>query len=364
MAKQIAYTSNAPRFSRAWWLSGLRNLFAVAVITALIWLYADLQFITVKEFKATIQLTTGKAQNLTLLDENLNPINKREIEVVFDLSGPKSILEEFEVKLENAGGMIEFDLSKISMPEEPFIPTKDILQSSTFVEDLKLTVKDATPETLPCNLEKMLEKEIPVEFDDSGLILAEEPTISPAKVSIRIAKSQWESLPVGMTPRLKTSRVDPQDALPNEQVTLKVPLLTFVTDGIEVTPDPASVEVTLMVSQLVEPQTVTVAIQILAPPKWTMDGTWKEYELVGKADSLEWRKKIKISGAKKELDQLKPSDIEAYLVLTDEDKKPIESWDSREVVIHLPQELNLKLVGEKPKVNFKLVKRLPSVTAE
>ena len=48
-------------------------------------------------------------------------------------------------------------------------------------------------------------------------------------------------------------------------------------------------------------------------------------------------------------------DVQAYLVLTDDDKKPV-SWWSRQVEVRLPQKLNLSLLGAPPTVTFKLEK--------
>jgi len=98
-----------------------------------------------------------------------------------------------------------------------------------------------------------------------------------------------------------------------------------------------------------------VAVQVLAPPTWSTENTWKDYSLVGKEGPAEWQKTIEVSGPKKDIDQLTPARVQAYILLTDDDKKPT-SWWSREVVVRFPEDMQVKLVGAKPVVNFRLAK--------
>ena len=64
MRSRDYYMSEEPRFSRRWWLRGLRTLFWIALISVLIWLYADLEHSKEREFRATIRLNTGKSSSL------------------------------------------------------------------------------------------------------------------------------------------------------------------------------------------------------------------------------------------------------------------------------------------------------------
>ena len=96
-------------------------------------------------------------------------------------------------------------------------------------------------------------------------------------------------------------------------------------------------------------------------PSWLEDGTWRQYVLK-RQNPAEWRAKIQVSGTRKDLDQLKGGAVQAYNLLTDDDKKPIESWLTRQVVVHLPRELNLSLLGTRPSVSFKLEKAPAAAT--
>ena len=48
--------------------------------------------------------------------------------------------------------------------------------------------------------------------------------------------------------------------------------------------------------------------------------------------------------------------MQAFVVLTEDDKKPVESWLIRQIEVRLPRRLSLSLVGTNPSVSFKLEK--------
>ena len=121
-------------------------------------------------------------------------------------------------------------------------------------------------------------------------------------------------------------------------------------------PQTSSVRITLEVSQRTDTKNLPVSVHVLSPLSWSTDGTWNEYILVPK-DPLEWTPNIQITGAREDLDRLNVQDVQAYIVLTDEDKKPIDSYLESKIIVHLPEGLKLNLTGEMPSVQFRLEKR-------
>jgi len=119
-----------------------------------------------------------------------------------------------------------------------------------------------------------------------------------------------------------------------------------------------TVNATVKVAEHTDTKDLTVSVAILAPPEWAEDDTWEKYILVRK-DKLEWRPRITVTGAKTDLEKLEEMkrDIVAYIVLSEGHKKFIETWEIEEVQIRFPQELQLKLVGEKLRVSFKMKSR-------
>ncbi len=59
--------SDLDRFSRDWWISGARTLLWVAVVTILIWVYADMRFTDRRTLLATVRLSTAPGSQLTLM---------------------------------------------------------------------------------------------------------------------------------------------------------------------------------------------------------------------------------------------------------------------------------------------------------
>jgi hypothetical protein len=129
--------------------------------------------------------------------------------------------------------------------------------------------------------------------------------------------------------------------------------------GLPVEPDQPTVRVRAKIHQLTETREITVPVQVLQPPSWLEDDTWREYTLSRK-DRAEWRVTLTVTGPRADLDRLKlkPDSVRAYITLTDEDRKPV-SWLTRQVEVQLPQGMNLQLSVAPPTVTFKLEKNAP-----
>ncbi|MDP6046712.1 MAG: hypothetical protein QGG25_13980, partial [Phycisphaerae bacterium] len=101
--------------------------------------------------------------------------------------------------------------------------------------------------------------------------------------------------------------------------------------------------------------------RIVTPAEWSEEGVWAEYKLVRK-DRIEWRTKITVTGPRKDIDILKTDKtktVDAYIVLTDSDTEPIDSWSSRKVTLRFPPGLQIQLASgqTEPTVQFRLEKR-------
>jgi len=190
-----------------------------------------------------------------------------------------------------------------------------------------------------------------VVLDYRGAPRADKPTVEPPTVTVRVASSAWRRMQPN--PEVRTVLQDLSD--PGKGETFPCQLVPSIA-GIPVELSVSVVTVTAKISQRTDIKTVTIDIGLLLPPAWVRDKTWQEYTLQQK-DPLEWRREITVAGPKKDLDQLRTEDVRASVELTEDDKKPVESWLTRQVRIHLPPSLQLRLVGEAPTVQFKLVKR-------
>ncbi|MDY6913742.1 MAG: hypothetical protein SVT52_04715 [Planctomycetota bacterium] len=358
MTKIRVYTEDHPRFSRRWWLTQGRNLFWVAVISILIWIYADIEKSETWDYSAKIRLNTEQAGNLMLLSEdNKAGVTFKEVDVTFKVAGSSSNLYEFGRWLKSKAAILEHDVSVYGPSETPHvIRAEQVLQRAGGLEKFGLTVNTISPSVIEVKLDRRIRvSDIPVQFDYIGATLDADPVVSPQQVDIFVAESLWKIIQkLTDKPVLKTRQVD----LRNEQTDKPLEVIPSIA-GVAVEPETKTVQVAVRISQRIDTKSLRVAVGVVTPAGWGEDGTWAEYALVRK-DPLEWRPQITVRGTKKDLDQLRPEDIQAHVVLGDEDKKPVASWLERKVVIRFREQLKLELVGGNPTVKFKLQKRSPA----
>ncbi|HUT01090.1 MAG TPA: hypothetical protein VM031_01445 [Phycisphaerae bacterium] len=330
-----------PRYTRAWWLARGRSALWVAVVTVLVWIYADVEFTDEKELSATIQLSTPAAGKLVLL-------SRKRVAVSFKVQGRRSALDRLEQHLHMPKTVVRYQVAE----GDTEISTRDVLNRSPLFLREGLTCLSASPSSVKVRLDRKISvPDIPVKFEYTGAFPSK-VTIEPPKMDIRVAKTEWEQV----------KKAEPSPVLRTVSVALKsgqsdkpfdVEVIRRIA-GVPVEPERLTVTVTVKIAQLTETEELTVPVQVVSPTNWLEDGTWQQYVLK-RQNAAEWRAKIQVTGTRKHLDQLKGGAVQAYIVLTDDDKKPV-SWLTRQVVVHLPRELNLSRLGTGPSVTFKLEK--------
>jgi hypothetical protein len=197
---------------------------------------------------------------------------------------------------------------------------------------------------------------VPVRFVYQNATLAVEPK---AMVSVTAAESQWAKiLQLMPNPELNTTTKDLKDLPVGKPVSVEFALTGSIAS---VTVQPAKDVVSVEVEVLERTQTrkLTVSVRLLCPLAWANDGTWQRYTLEDPEEFLGWRPEITVTGSKKDLEALeaRAGEIDAYVQLTEADKKPVGSWLARTVTIRLPKDLNVQLAGEAPTVEFRLKQR-------
>ena len=320
----------------------------VVMVTAFLWVWADVEFTDEMELSATVQLTTAPSSNLVLLSKN-------RIRVNFKVQGRQRSLEQLQQRLDSPDVAIRHVVTE----GQDDVSVRDILNADEMIVREGMTVLSASPNHVPVQLDtRIYVPDIPVRFEYTGAEV-EEVQVVPIKMGIHVAKSDWE----------KILQREPKPALLTKQVDLKsvadaskpfqVEVIPQIS-GLPVEPDQPTVRVRAKIHQLTETREITVPVQVLQPPSWLEDDTWKEYTLSRK-DRAEWRVTLTVTGPRVDLDQLKlkPDSVRAYITLTDEDRKPV-SWLTRQVEVQLPRDLNLQLSGVGPTVTFKLEKNAPA----
>lgn len=362
MSKRKPYIPRTPRFSRGWFLGGARNLLWVLLVTALVWVYADMEFTTEQDYRLTVRLTTGSAENLTFVSSDDAGLN---IDMTFKLQGNRSQLDTFRRWLNDRNGVLAYDVSRYQPGKEAITDSAgSVLDRIVNFPKQGLTLLWANPATISFHLDwRIRVPNIPVEFQYTGVTLAGPPVIEPAKVAIYVSETAWKEIEAALPEparKLKTRQVDLKNLPTDKPITAEIiPSITVRPDEppVPVTPSVDSVTVKVQVQQVIGTKTFNVTPRIGTPSTWLDDNTWAEYKFVLKPSET-WTREIKVQGAKTDVESLKNEDIDAYIMLQDGDKKWLDSWLSRAIVVRFPPELKVELApGEKPIVSFKLEKR-------
>lgn len=359
MASKRSYHRNPKRFTRHWWIDTAQTFFWVAVVTILVWVYADMEFTDEESLKATLMLVVAR-------DSDLKVLSKSEVQLDFRIKANRKILDKFKQWLNARGGVVEYDVSQRYGPGEYEVSTAEMLKAAAGrrARGATLTVLPSSTPTVTVQLDRLLRRTLPVEFACTGAELDKPAKLSPAEVTIRVGQADWRKIEAEWpktahpsdTPVLTTVSENLAAVAAGVETSRTVRIVGLIA-GVKVTPEPREVTATFTVIRRTGTKEITVAVGVKMPHTWCEDDTWIRYKLVRK-DADEWLAKITISGPQKHVEQLiAPGKVTAYVVLTDGDKKPVDSWLSRPVVIELPHDLEVKLVGELPTVSFKLVER-------
>lgn len=366
MSPPKAFLGAISRLARQGLPAAMRSFLWVLIVTTLVWVYADLEFTTEQDFRATLRLTTGTAENLTLV-----PTDEagRNIDVTFKLKGNRTQLDTFQRWLSEHNGVLPYDVSRYEPGRSPRIENlRDALERTVHLPKRGLTFVWGDPGSFSFRLDRRIKiASIPVEFQFTGVTLASPPMVSPPKVAIYVGETAWKEIEAALPEagrKLKTRQVDLKNLPADKPVMAEIiPSITVKPDEppIPVEPEIETVRVEFQVQHALGTATFDVVPRVLTPATWTDDNTLAEYRLVRKPNEP-WTRKITVQGAKTDVESLKAEDIDAYVVLRDDDKKPLESWLTREVIVRFPPKLKVELApGEKPTVSFKLEKRTAPV---
>lgn len=354
MARDYLQTEDMPRFSRPWWLQRLRNIVLVALVTILIWVYADLEFTSTVEMRATLRLYTSSPKRILFSD--MNNILRRDVELSFELRGARGLLSTYEQDLQRKGSVISVDVTKTFGPGTHTLDVRDILNRTDEIIRGGLTVTSVSKPLVAIELDEAVAVEnVEVVPQLTGAAWSD-LAVEPEQITVWAPKRLYQQNQPA--PRISTRAVDLSAKSGSASFTAEV--APFLGD-IRVLPSRDDVKVGVQIGERTIIETLNVPVGVLIPPTWTQDETWAQYILQQKSPSS-WVRRIEVQGPRRILEELKarPDRVRAYLVLQADDKKPIESWlPPREVEIRFPPEYQdrLTLIGEPPTVIFRMQPR-------
>jgi len=354
MARNRFYLPDATRFSRRWWLGRAKTLFWVAVITVLVWVYADMEFAIDVERVITLRLHTGMSKDVVLYP-------RRDVRLNVKVLGNQRSLDALQEFLARSGAVVSYDPSDRYMPGDHEIRTADVINRLAGVAQSGVTIQSVTPSHIDVRLVRAVRREVPVKAQVTGATA--DLLVEPERVTVRAAQSAWSEIlrklgADGAPLVLATRPIDLKLHPPGEPFEARL-AETIADEPVEA--DPPTVRITVSRRQLTKFADIPVSVQVMTPWTWGEDDTWPKYRLVGK-ESSEWRREIRVTGPVEHVRLLEDENrraelVTAYLVLREDDKRPIETWIEREVLVVFSQELKVKLDGEPPRVSFRLEER-------
>ncbi|MBS3733377.1 MAG: hypothetical protein KGY99_00425 [Phycisphaerae bacterium] len=353
------YTTNEsepPRFSRRWWTSASRNLLWVALITVLIWVYADMEFIDSESIKITLRLTTDPDRAM-LIDADGDPLPpaQREYTLTCHVRGSRRSLATLKRRLAILGSPVTYDVSRGREPQPQDIETEEILGDLIDLDKLGVTVLSVRPQRIAdVPLEPVVRESIPVDFRFVGGAAEADPEI---ELSVTLSDTKWQRLKrkTGNAPAFVTRPIDLSGYEPGKEVSDKAIIdgTIAAVDVLERTTVPFTVTVGSRPGPARKVLTLTVNVQLLTPPAWAGRGEkalWQDFVFTPTDKRSPWENlTITVQGPADDIDELSAvrDEVHAYVAL--DRKADIEeavkgvSW-GKDVTIRFPPGLDLRLV--------------------
>ena len=159
------YTGKVRFLSRRWWLQGTKTFSWVALVTLLVWVYADMEYTDQEEFKATIRLTTDSDSGLVLVDEEGTTVSMLDTRLSFELRGNRKMLDRFKRQLSaDDGGIIKYMVTGEYDPGPHEIDAAEIVKRARGLEGQGLTLLSTSKPTVEVFLDKLLTREFKATF--------------------------------------------------------------------------------------------------------------------------------------------------------------------------------------------------------
>lgn len=338
-------------------LPSLRTLVWVFLITVLVWVWADLERTGDADVAVTFKVVPPPNSNIhvTGLDDGQGL-------VLFTVSGPQRKVEEFQQRLTHEPAVYEVQADRSWTVGKRRLDTVELLNEWPRIRDAGLNVHSATPPAIDVEVERWKEVQAKVFFKYTGAILAEKEIINPDKVAIRVPEKDLARIGYnpqsGAEPIIETDEINLKGDPADTKITRTVDLSTGIA-GVQVDPVGAPrVDVTFRIARRLSKATVPISVDVLVPRNWLEQRLLDGYVLLRKPNP-EWPRELAIEGPKEEIDKIAkdPQSIRAYVVLTDDDLRPV-SWAEYTIKVDLPPGVRVD-----PATNLKVELRLEKPTA-
>lgn len=341
------HSRQSPRFSRRWWVDSTKTFLWVAVVTLLVWIYADLYFTDSRDISAVLRIRCNQ-ENLVLTSPQNVPLTIR-------VKGNRYAIDSFVDRLGRSSGLSVYEAGRLGKGTHVKNVT-DILDNMSDFRGSGLQIILAQPEDVEIKIDELRSISVPVKLSSSGGDLAGTPSLVPDHITVRAPAGALKDLDpaklVIYTQNLDL-RNEPTDKDITRQLSLEQP---DNIPGAQLSDKAVAVTFRLQ-KEAPARKDFTVNIQVQSPRSWEEDDTWSRYKLEIK-NPLEWTNRpVTVVGPRSELDKLRPQDLNAFILLKEDDKSKVESWLPGQVQVTLPPGLDVRLAEPLAPVEYKLIKR-------
>lgn len=309
---------------------------AAALLSCLIWIYADQISTETIEEALEIRFSPASADLIILPDE------PGRFQVT--LSGSHAQLELFKRKLENENFQLTYKVN----PEDPNAESLTV-DARKVVEELlrpytAVSVLDVSPDKIEIGIDRYIEKLLPVRIE-TGRIQTNEPKVSPPKVKVTVLRSVFSQL----TDEQKSISLDLEEELSarpdKEQIDLMFSLPSVLASH-SVKIEPKSVNVRLKIIRKYDTKSFKLRVWLIYPPDFP--GNYH-----AEVDAEEIR--VRLKGPADVIANLKTQGVPmAYIPILHDDISK-QDKQGRDVDFYLPAEVTLAKEQEPPRVYFRIV---------
>jgi hypothetical protein len=342
------------QFGPGWFWSGLRTWAWVAVITVLVWMYADIQFTEIRELRGALRIT-APSKDLVLL-------SAKDLAVTFRVKGNRQEIDQFADRLAGAGGVLTFDASALEPGQLHAERLTDVLtQTKEFREQAGgLTILQATPRDVEVLLDVLRPKPATLELDTGGANVEDVKFEPDNQLIVKAPSTQLDKLPDPLV--LRTAPLgDLRDLPPGKTETRQLRIVLPQRLDFLVLPK-QTVQVSFKTVQQAEKRKFKLVVNVQPPRPWLDDGTWAKFTIQTNPPD-DWTREITLVGSRDDLDKLatRAGELSAFIVPTEGDKAgsgAAAGWIPGQIHVWIPTDLKLRPDDEKIKpIEYRLVKK-------
>jgi hypothetical protein len=321
----------------------VKTILAVTVLTAAIWIWADLEQSDKGEEAVGVRVAVPA-------DYVVRSTTPEQVTVAF--TGPRR-----EIQVLRASP--ELMQCRLELSESQLKSTRLVLHAREgfhhwgrriAVTEVKSEHDGIIDGDVVVRLDRLVRVKVRVEPKVTGAVAAA-VTAQPPEVQATVAESEFKALPE--TQRVAIAPLAVSSVPENLQVQREVPLERRLggPDGVEATFEPPIVKVTARLeSTLITKPLGRFPILLSAPPEML-----NRYRVVFQPEAERYVE-LQVQGPGPDVERLSPQDVRVELVLTADDKPDPASWlPGKLVVTGLPP--GVKLTKPLPTINFNLEKQ-------